>query len=131
MQAADALARNFRKEHSLRLLLECFCYGRCFSAAQLARAAVYSYPSLPDIAAILAVVVEDAAGRGERRAVFAHHAERLREGAARAARARAAALAAGGGGGGGAVGSAALAAAAAAAPPPLAAIGLQAAPTPA
>lgn len=51
MQAAEALARNIKREHTLRTLVDCVVYHGTLTAAQLARAAVFSYPLLPDVRA--------------------------------------------------------------------------------
>ncbi|GBF90314.1 hypothetical protein Rsub_02420 [Raphidocelis subcapitata] len=91
MQTTEALAANMKKEHALKLLLECFCYGRVLTPVQLARAAVFSYPLLPDITTMVSVCCEDAASsspNGARRLIFAHHAQHMRESAVAAAQKR-------------------------------------------
>ncbi|KIY98956.1 hypothetical protein MNEG_9005 [Monoraphidium neglectum] len=108
LEVLEALARNLKKEHSMRLMLNCFFYNRVLTGLQLSQAAVFSFPLFPDVYAMMCVIAEDGAARspaGQRRLVFAHHAQELRDAASSAARARAARLAGGGGSGSGGSGS--------------------------
>ncbi|KAG2493142.1 hypothetical protein HYH03_008566 [Edaphochlamys debaryana] len=52
------LQRNCRREKAAHLMLRGFLLGPCLSPLQFARAAVHSYPWVPDATAIIAAVAE-------------------------------------------------------------------------
>ncbi|GLC35202.1 hypothetical protein PLESTM_000290400 [Pleodorina starrii] len=59
-EVLQALQRSMRREKAAHLLLRGFLFGQTLSVLQFARAAVYSYPWMPDATAIVATVVEAA-----------------------------------------------------------------------
>ncbi|EFJ51261.1 hypothetical protein VOLCADRAFT_120496 [Volvox carteri f. nagariensis] len=59
-EVLQALQRSMRREKAAHLLLRGFLFGRTLSVLQFVKAAVYSYPWMPDAAAIVATVVEQA-----------------------------------------------------------------------
>lgn len=55
----DRLSSNLKKEHVLRIMLNCFVWGRILTAVQFAKTAVYSHPFFPDVHAMVCVLYED------------------------------------------------------------------------
>lgn len=49
LQVLDALASNLKREHVLRIMLNCFVWGRSLNSIQFAKTAVYSHPFFPDV----------------------------------------------------------------------------------
>lgn len=49
VQVLDALASNLKREHVLRIMLNCFVWGRSLNSIQFAKSAVYSHPFFPDV----------------------------------------------------------------------------------
>ncbi|KAF8063038.1 Orct2 [Scenedesmus sp. PABB004] len=74
MTVLEALANNLKREHVLRIMLNCFVWGRTLTSKQFAQAAVYSYPFFTDSHAMVAVLYEDATALagGQRALVFPH-----------------------------------------------------------
>uniref|UniRef100_A0A383WD44 BZIP domain-containing protein n=1 Tax=Tetradesmus obliquus TaxID=3088 RepID=A0A383WD44_TETOB len=75
LQVLDALASNLKREHVLRIMLNCFVWGRSLNCLQFAKSAVYSYPFFPDVHAMVCVLYEDAramAPNGQPALVFPH-----------------------------------------------------------
>eukprot|EP00775_Hariotina_reticulata_P001595 gene1595-1935_t len=60
LQALDKLSSNLKREHVLRIMLNCFVLGRSLNCTQFARLAVHSHPFFPDVHAIVCVIYEDA-----------------------------------------------------------------------
>ena len=61
LSTLEALARTYRKEHTMRLLLNCSWASRIVTPVQLSRAAVLSFPLFPDTHAIIVAALEGAA----------------------------------------------------------------------
>lgn len=57
MQVLDGMYRNLRRENSMRNMLSCFVWGRVLNSIQFAKAAVYSHPFMPDVHALVTVLV--------------------------------------------------------------------------
>eukprot|EP00879_Flechtneria_rotunda_P000231 GHRR01000309.1.p1 GENE.GHRR01000309.1~~GHRR01000309.1.p1 ORF type:complete len:945 (+),score=429.08 GHRR01000309.1:255-3089(+) len=75
LQVLDALVSNLKREHVLRIMLNCFVWGRTLNSIQFAKAAVYSHPFFPDVHAMVCVLYEDAramAPNGQPVLVFPH-----------------------------------------------------------
>eukprot|EP00877_Chromochloris_zofingiensis_P010413 jgi/Chrzof1/5625/Cz16g09120.t1 len=56
------LNANLKREHTLRILLNCFFYGRVLTSQQFAKAAMYSYPYFPDVHAMMVIIMQDVQG---------------------------------------------------------------------
>eukprot|EP00878_Enallax_costatus_P000701 GHUV01000811.1.p1 GENE.GHUV01000811.1~~GHUV01000811.1.p1 ORF type:complete len:928 (+),score=335.74 GHUV01000811.1:282-3065(+) len=75
LEVLDALASNLKREHVLRIMLNCFVWGRSLNSIQFAKSAVYSHPFFPDVHAFVCVLYEDAramAPNGQPALVFPH-----------------------------------------------------------
>jgi hypothetical protein len=64
MEVLEGLGRNLRKEHALKLTLNCAMWGKVLTGYQYAKAAFHSYPYFPDSHSMTVVLLQVGAGGG-------------------------------------------------------------------